>query len=345
MKVAVLGAGSIGLVPGVLLTHAGVDVTLIDGWAENVKALREKGGQIIGDLEITVPVKAVGYGEVSGTFDLVLLVTKQNGIREAIECIRPHLSPDFAIVSMCNGVPEDLVCKLLGKEHVIGCSVYFPASMRGPGLTELTSNFRALNHVYAIGECTGAPTERTYAVAKILENVGPVEITDNIWGMKWTKVMHNCAWSGMSVVLGAAFGEVSENDTSYAATRYLVLEAAQVMEKMGIKPVEWLIGGIIPTVDALSFSSKGELYSSIPQLREQRKGNRGHASMLLDIWSGRSHTEVEDINGKVVAAGRQYGVSTPFNEKVVEIVHKIERGELTPSWDNLKLFDFPALPD
>ena len=61
------------------------------------------------------------------------------------------------------------------------------------------------------------------------------------------------------------------------------------------------------------------------------------ASMLQDIENGKK-TEVDSINGSVCAYGRKVGCPTPMNDKVVEIVHKIEDGELTPSFDNLKLF-------
>lgn len=345
MKIAVLGIGSIGLVAGVLMTRAGYDVTLIDSWPDNVKALHERGGKIIGALNVSTPVKAVDYDNISGMFDLVVLATKQRQVREAMERIKPHLAPDFSIVCMCNGICEDLLCELFGKEHIIGCSVNFPATLIEPGITELTSNFKALPHVYGLGECSGAPTERTYRVAKVLESVGPIELTDNIWGLKWTKIMHNSAWSGMSVCLGTTMGNVSFQDESCAAACYILLETAKVMEGLGITPVPLPVDQFVPTVDALSFSSKSELYAKFPALREKRKGNHAHASMLQDIVSGRIPTEVDQINGKVVEGGKKCNVPTPFNEKVVEIVHRIERGELQPCWNNIKLFNFPRLVD
>jgi 2-dehydropantoate 2-reductase len=68
-----------------------------------------------------------------------------------------------------------------------------------------------------------------------------------------------------------------------------------------------------------------------------RKHAKLKASMLQDIEKGKL-TEVDAINGAVSAYGRKVGFPTPVNDKVVEIIHKIERGELTPSFDNLKLF-------
>lgn len=345
MKTAIIGAGSVGLVPGVLMTRAGYDVTLIDGWDKNVKALQENGGKIIGAMEVSSPVKAVGYDNIEGIFDLVILATKQSEVKHVMSLIKPHLSEDFIIVSMCNGICEDMLCEMLGESHVIGCSVYFPASMRGPGVTELTSNFQALENTYGLGECSGAPKERTCEVVKMLESVGHIDLIDNIWGLKWTKVMQNSAWSGMSVCLGATHGEIAYADDSCTAVRYILLEAATVMEALHITPVMLLLDRFIPTVEALSFSTETELRALFPLFREKRKGNKAQASMLQDIQNGRTETEVEQINGKIVEGGKKCGVPTPFNTKIVEIVHKIERGELTPCWDNIKLFDFPTLAD
>ena len=61
------------------------------------------------------------------------------------------------------------------------------------------------------------------------------------------------------------------------------------------------------------------------------------ASMLQDLENGKK-TEVDAINGVVSSYGRKVGVPTPMNDKVVEIIHRIEEGELTASFDNLKLF-------
>ena len=49
-------------------------------------------------------------------------------------------------------------------------------------------------------------------------------------------------------------------------------------------------------------------------------------------------TEIDFINGIVVEYGKKYGVATPYNQRVVEIVHGIEDGKFRPSFDNVKLF-------
>jgi 2-dehydropantoate 2-reductase len=231
----------------------------------------------------------------------------------------------------------------VGAEHVLSAAINFAGTFKGPGVTEATSNFRAAPAVFHLGEYSGPTTERTKEVCQVLSCVGPVKLSDNMRGMKWTKLMTNASFSGMSAVTGCTFAEASADDRSYTCVRYLALEVAKVIEAQGLTPVAWL-GGIIPTVKNLAFSSRRELFATIPELREERKTNHGLASMLQDIRSGRLPTEINELNGKVVTTAAKYGIPVPFNAKVVDIVHKIEKRELQPSWNNLRLFEFPPLP-
>jgi 2-dehydropantoate 2-reductase len=68
-----------------------------------------------------------------------------------------------------------------------------------------------------------------------------------------------------------------------------------------------------------------------------RKHAKLKASMLQDLEKGKL-TEVDAINGAVSDYGRKVGCPTPMNDRVVEIIHKIEQGILYPSFDNLQYF-------
>jgi 2-dehydropantoate 2-reductase len=59
--------------------------------------------------------------------------------------------------------------------------------------------------------------------------------------------------------------------------------------------------------------------------------------MLQDLEAGRI-TEVDMLNGYVCAMGRKYGIATPYNDAVVSIVHRQEKGELPLSTENLQHF-------
>ena len=62
------------------------------------------------------------------------------------------------------------------------------------------------------------------------------------------------------------------------------------------------------------------------------------SSMLQDLRAGKQ-CEIDFINGVVCEFGKKYGVETPFDRRVVELVHAIEAGELSISPENIRRFD------
>lgn len=341
MRIAVLGAGSMGTIAGALIAKGGEDVTLIDLYKEHVDALNTKGAKITGNLNEIIPVKAVTPDQLEGYFDLVLFLTKQLHMKEALNNMLPHLKEDSFIVTLQNGIPEDAVVEMVGTTKVVGGSIGWGATFIEPGVSQLTSDVSGMTTI--IGELDGKLTPRVVKAKEILSHTGKVSINNNLLGTKWTKLMLNCTSSGMSTVLGCTFGEVVDNFTSFTCQAYIGLEGAQVMSALGINPVE--IHGYHPVEEKISFKNKRELAHLQTHYQEIIAQHRAlKASMLQDIEKGRK-TEINYINGKIVEAGIKANIPTPFNAKVVELVSRIQEGQLNPSWSNLAYFDFPVLPD
>ena len=79
MRTAILGAGALGIIIGALMTKNGKQVDLIDSFKENVDVLKANGATVTGNLELHQPVTALMPEEMTGTYDLILLLTKQCG--------------------------------------------------------------------------------------------------------------------------------------------------------------------------------------------------------------------------------------------------------------------------
>ena len=58
IRIAIMGCGSLGTILGAYLNKGGLDVMMVDVYEEHVKALNEKGAQVVQGVEMTVPVKA-----------------------------------------------------------------------------------------------------------------------------------------------------------------------------------------------------------------------------------------------------------------------------------------------
>lgn len=166
--------------------------------------------------------------------------------------------------------------------------------------------------------------------------MGTVDVEDNFLGTRWSKLLINASFSGMSAVLGCTFGEAAKPRDSRRIVQALIKECIDVCKVGGIR-IEPVQGkDIVKLLDYSNSIKKAFSYFIIPIAI--RKHAKLKASMLQDLEKGKL-TEVDAINGAVSDYGRRVGCPTPVNDCVVDIIHRIERGELNPSFDNLKCFE------
>lgn len=333
MRVAIYGAGSLGTILGAFISKAGVSIELINRNKAHVKALQEKGACIVGTLEFKQPVVAYTPEEMQGIYDIIFLMTKQQHNAEVVETLRPFLAEDGALVTFQNGLPEVLLADILGEERVLGCTVAWGATLQSPGVCELTSAPDALS--FSLGAMSDKRSKHFERVKELLEMMGTVEVEENFIGTRWSKLLINAAFSGMSAVLGCTFGEAAGPWASRRIVQGLMKECMDVCEAGGIR-IEPVQGKDI--VKLLNYNNpfKRALSFMIIPIAI-RKHAKLKASMLQDIEKGKL-TEVDAINGAVSDYGRKVGVPTPLNDRVVEIIHAIERGERKACRDNLSLF-------
>lgn len=325
MRIAILGCGAMGTVMGAYLTQNGCPVDMIDAYADHVKALNEKGAHIVGRVDFTVPVKALLPEDMEGIYDLVFLFTKQTANDVVLPNLLPHLGPDSVVCTLQNGVPEPFVASHVGEKRTVGGTVLWGATFRGPGVSEQTMEINVGKPLFAVGEISGEITERIKKVASVLEHMGPVNITDSLMKSRWEKLVINACGSGMSAACGCPFGELLDNPRAHACISYLAHEVYLCGEAAGYQmPDHWLLG----TPERFKISQ--ERFFQIYDRQREAK-----ASMLQDLEAGR-RTEVNMINGYVCATGDQYGIDTPYNDAVVDIVSRMEKGELPLSMDNLQ---------
>ena len=111
VRCAIYGAGSLGTVLGALMTKGGANVELINRNKAHIEALKENGATITGTIELNIPVTANTPDEMSGQYDVILLMTKQLMNREVVTFLNPYLSENGVIVTLQNGLPEPLIAE------------------------------------------------------------------------------------------------------------------------------------------------------------------------------------------------------------------------------------------
>jgi 2-dehydropantoate 2-reductase len=352
-KIAVLGAGAIGSSIGASLTKAGYDVLLIDQWPAHVEAMKTRGLRIVTWEKVSsYPVRAVHLCDLVNLkpqFDLVFLACKTVDSSWMAQFIEPYLKPDGILVPTQNSVPEEWISPIIGANRIIGCAVELSASVFEPGVVRRYTDESTCQ--FAIGELDGKNTPRLQEVAKIMSSVGKVHTTSNIWGAKWTKLIHSTASLCLSPIVGLGKKELLE-PPYHGLSIKIGSETARVAGALGIqlepvfgftkedfncsvdekvlKILDGIGGYLLAAQRKLGGEGYAEIKKSIAEnsLSELRKkGTEGAISSTLQDLLKERITETRIMNGLVSKKGREVGIPTPVNDAVVSIMKEIEQGK------------------
>ena len=322
-RIAIIGAGAVGCLLGGRLTKAGHNVTLIDQWPEHVEVMKQRGLRLGGpDGEETIRVRALHVHELqreASPFYAVFVAVKGYDTEWATHLAVRYLDPsDGIVVGYQNGVNDQRIAAIAGRERTLGCVTLLDAGLVGPGYAARTDSGRL---GFKLGELDGADTLRARALVAVLNDVAPAAVTTNLWGERWSKLTLNCMANPLAALTGLGTAEVRTDPDARRLAVHLGAEAIQVGRALGheVEPI-W---GIAPYrfVDAAAGWGMSELEDDISHDAKSR--GSGRPSMLQDVLRGR-RTEIDSLNGLVVAEGRRVGVATPLNAAVVRLFH--ERG-------------------
>jgi 2-dehydropantoate 2-reductase len=327
-RVAVLGAGANGAGVGAELTAAGIDVTLIEQWPAHVEKMRADRLRIEmpEDRVLEVPVQALHLcevAEIKQPFDVVLMLMKAYDTRWAAELIKPVLADDGLLAGVQNGFTADAIADVVGPERAIGCVIECSAMMERPGVVE--RHTPPESSWFAVGSLSEATEGREAEVADLLAHAGRTEIVDDIRAAKWMKLVSNATTLVTTAILGepmlAALKHEAMRDLMIASGREAL--AAGLAQGYEIQPIFGLSVDDLTAEDAVVEKLLDALYGGfvLPTT----------TTTILHDWSKGRRSEVDDINAQVVA---QLGDEAPVNRAVVEMAHRIERGELEPALTN-----------
>jgi 2-dehydropantoate 2-reductase len=335
MRIGIVGAGAIGCVVGGMLAKAGRDVTLIDQWPEHVETIKRQGLRLSGTCgDHVVRVNAIHVHQlqsVTQPFDAAFVAVKSYDTEWATALMLPYLArPDGVVVDFQNGINDERVAAVAGRERTLGCVITI-----GAGLYEAGHAMRTDSQTlgFKIGELDGRETARAQRLAEVMNDVAGTRVTPNLFGERWSKLTVNCMANPLAGLSGLGSAEIRSEPEPARIAIQVAAEAIAVGRKCGFE-VEPIYG--IETqrfVDAAAGRDTDRLLADMAAGAKRLAG--GRPSMLQDVMRGR-RTEIDYLNGYVVDQGRRVGVKTPFNEKVVELVHGHGVGTLKPDRKNLE---------
>lgn len=332
-RIAVLGAGANGASIGADLTAAGLDPVLIEQWPAHVEAMRADGLRILapeGELHVRPrTLHLCEVAELKHRFDVVLMLVKAYDSRWAAELIAPYLAEDGLIVGVQNGMTARAIEQVAGPERTMGAVIECSATMDEPGIVHRHTGVP--RSWFAVGALPGGPVQRADEIASLLSHSGTVQRFDDIEAAKWMKLVSNATLLVTSAILGLpmldALHTPGFRDVMVAAGN----EALSVGAGLGhpVLPIFGLTPDEVAEPDRVVEIMTDKLFAGfvVP----------GATTTVLQDWRKGRHSEVDDLNGHVVVAGAGLGIPTPVNAAVVDVAHRIERGELRPEPAHLAL--------
>ena len=339
-RIAVVGVGAVGGYTGAHIAQAGEDVTFIDFWPEHVEKMKRDGLTIThhqGPEPFTVKVRALHLTEVQqlakeAPIDIAFVCTKSYDTEWAALLIRQYLAPGGYIVSLQNCMNEATIAGIVGWGKVLGCI----ASNISVGLVEPGHVHRGgipgrdRGHtVYRTGEVHGKITPRAEEVLRLVSYADSAKATDNLWGERWSKLVTNSMANGVSACTGLPGAQMAQSEAIRRFQARVGSEAIRIGEALGYKLEE--INHLPPEVIARAGEGDAEALARYDDrvLTQPRGSAEQRPSMGQDMMKGR-RTEIEFLNGFVVREGERVGLQARANERLVDIVKQVERGELQP---------------
>lgn len=315
LKIAILGAGSIGCFIGGAWAANGADVTFIGRphIAEEVAAHGLRLSDYSGwTADVPYPRFETDPAALAGA-SIVVLTVKSTGTKAAAADIARHAKADAAIVSFQNGVSnaDRLRALLPGRTVLAGMVPYNVAHLGGGRWHKGTSG----DLVTERGE--------TGACLQAAAGAGPaaIALSDNMPGILWGKLLINLnnAVNALSDrPLLAQLRERGYREVVAASQR----EALSLLKTAGIRPAK--VGALPPAFVPRAFAAPDFIFNSL-LLRAHKVDAKARTSMADDFAAGRP-TEIDYLNGEVVALARQLEREAPINARIVALVKAAETG-------------------
>jgi 2-dehydropantoate 2-reductase len=322
MKIAVYGAGAIGLWLGVQLARAGAQVSVVARGA-TLHAIQRDGMVLHSQGHLLCsPATAAQDPSGLGLQDVVIVCVKSQALREVAQHIAPLLGPQTIVLSAMNGVPwwflngfggayagralqsvdaGGSIARSIPAQHIIGCVVHASCSTSAPGVCQ-----HHFGNGIIIGEPGGQASARVHALHALLAQAGlDAKVSEQIQKDIWYKLWGNMTMNPLSAITGATTDKILDDDLVRGFVSSVMLEAKAIGAHLGI-PID-----------------------QQPEDRHAvtRKLGAFKTSMLQDVEASKP-VELDALVGAVQELGRLTQVATPYTDALLGIarLHARVRG-------------------
>jgi|WetSurMetagenome_2_1015567.scaffolds.fasta_scaffold14849_1 2-dehydropantoate 2-reductase len=309
MHILILGAGALGSLLGARLSQTEAKVSLLSTNRAHIAAIHREG-LAVEELDGTTPHYPVAAydrpGSIEAAPDLVLVVVKTYSIEDALSGILKQCGSETLFLTLQNGIGNwERIASLVGKESVLVGTTAQGSTLVKPGRVRHGGNGPTF-----IGEPQGTPSPRVRSVVELFLRAGfNTEASDRMEQLIWEKLHANVGINAVTALTGIRNGFIAETAVARELCRAAVEEAMLVARASG-------------------FEIGGDMFEHV--LAIARATARNRSSMGQDV-DRRKRTEIDAINGAIVAFGEKAHIPTPVNRTLTQLVKTLEASYLEGS--------------
>ncbi|MBP2077168.1 ketopantoate reductase family protein [Oceanobacillus polygoni] len=305
MRILIVGSGAMGSLFAGKLKQNGVDVTIFNRLNDHVKAIQKDGLTIV-DIDgnssnIKFPI-ITNPNELTREYDLILVLIKTFATEIVLKNLLPSIHSNAPILTLQNGIGnKETIHKLTSENEVFVGGTWAGASIDKAGVIL----HRAWGTTFIGSDQLDKHNDLLYKIATIFSKSGlKTEVSANVEAIIWSKLLVNIAYNGLTAVTRLRNGDTILTDEGKILLEKLVDEAVQIAK---VKRIPLLYSD--PVTECIRIGET-EISMNI-------------SSMLSDILNQRK-TEIEAINGAIAKEGQRYGIPTPYNDMILNLVKVIE---------------------
>ncbi|MFB5677303.1 ketopantoate reductase family protein [Paenibacillus terreus] len=314
MRIDIIGAGALGLLYAGKLAAAGMEIRLWVRRSESADILRQKGISIAEPSGETIFITYSQFEVhlmdnwrlITEAGDWVFLMTKQDGIREAAECLAKGSAHHLQIMSIQNGIGHtDTLTKYLPY-----ASIYRAVTTEGARRSGETAVIHAGKGQTELGSAIRGGVVQPFSsdgreklLADRLTQAGlETRLSESIDKSIYRKLLVNAVINPLTAIWRVPNGELLSSPERMDLLRQLYDESIRIYEACGIG---W----------------EAEWWEELVQICRSTAPNR--SSMLADVLAGR-RTEIEAINGQFIRLAQESGVDSPLHRTVRDIINGMQ---------------------
>jgi len=315
MRIGIIGAGAVGGTLAALLDRAGHEVEATARGAM-LEAIRRDGLRLDGGFgEHLARLRAAEA--LTAPPELAILATKAQDARAALEANRPALVGGVPLLVVQNGLGGIRVAReLLPDSPLLGGLALFAASYLTPGAVTITAALPLL-----LGAADGTPRRVLEEIGRVVGRALPVQLVDDLEAAQWSKLLVNHV-NAVPAITGLSVQQTIAHPGLRRVIAASMRESVRIAERRGVR-LSGMQGVPGRVLHLLGHAPLG-ITALFPRMLARRMGGVPNPGSTLQSIRRGQLTEIDFLNGAVVAAAAEAGTAAPVNAALVGLVHEVE---------------------